>query len=115
MGCSQAVTIGKREFSSQKMAVGYFMDQREAIKLSGPVTQGDFFEELKDLYTRYCECSSSWELNGRRIEGFVVEYELRENGRYAQHLCYKVLFSNKELRPFSVKKAVQAIVKASAE
>ncbi|HHE5972151.1 TPA: hypothetical protein ACPE2G_004651 [Citrobacter braakii] len=114
MGRSTKVIIKGREFASKKAAVGYFMNRRDEVKASGPVTQGAFFDELKDLYSRYCRVSPGWELNGRNIVAFVVDYELRQNGQYAQHLCYKVRFSNQELRPFSVEKAINAVVNAEA-
>lgn len=112
MGRTTKVIIRGREFASKKAAVGYFMDRREEVKASGPVTEGAFFDELTDLYSRYCSASPGWELNGRNIVAFVVDYELRQNGEYAQHLCYKVRFSNQELRPFSVDKAVTTVIKA---
>lgn len=115
MGRSMNVKIGGREFPSKKAAVDYFKDQRKEIKTSGPVTEGTLFDELTDLYSRYCLASPGWELNGRNIVAFVVDYELRQNGQYAQHLCYKVQFSNQELRPFSVEKAIDAIIKAAAK
>ncbi len=107
--------IRQLEFTSITKATNHFMDQREKVNAEGPVTAGDLFEELKELYARYCEVSPGWELNGRNIVAFIVDYELRQNVRYAQHLCFKVVFSNKEVRPFSVKEAVKAIVKTSAE
>ncbi|EEJ5769155.1 hypothetical protein GR174_001731 [Salmonella enterica subsp. enterica] len=114
MGRSTKVTVRGRAFASKKAAVDYFMDRREEVKASGPVTEGAFFDELTDLYSRYCSASPGWELNGRNIVAFVVDYELRQNGQYSQHLCYKVRFSNQELRPFSVDKAVTALVSAEA-
>lgn len=98
---------------SKKAATEYFMDKREGVKTGGPVINGEFFEELKELYTRYCNNSPGWEFNGRNIVAFTVDYELRQNEQYAQHLCYKVQFSNKELRPFSVREAIDVIVKFS--
>lgn len=107
------LTIGQRPFTSKTGAIKHFMDQRETVKATGPVTAGDLFEELKELYTRYCAVSPGWGLNGRNIVAFIVDYELRQNGRYAQHLCYKVAFSNKGIRPFSIRVAVNDIVNAS--
>ncbi|WP_320704544.1 hypothetical protein [Enterobacter bugandensis] len=115
MGRSNRVIIKGREFASKKAAVDYFLDQREEVKASGLVTEGALFEELTDLYSRYCSVSPGWELNGRNIIAFLVDYELRQNGQYSQHLCYKVRFSNQELRPFSVDKAVSAVVRAETK
>lgn len=112
MARGKSVTIGDLTFSSKKAAVDHFMDQREQVRASGPVTEGALFEQLTDLYTRYCNCSPGYALNGRHITGFEVDYELRDNGRFVQRLCYKVRFSNQELRPFSVNKAVSAIIEA---
>lgn len=72
MGRSTKVIIKGREFASKKAAVGYFMNRRDEVKASGPVTQGAFFDELKDLYSRYCCVSPGWGLNGRNIIAFVV-------------------------------------------
>lgn len=108
------VKIGDLTFSTQKAAVEHFMDQREEVKATGTITGGALFHQLTDLYTRYCNCSPGYELNGRHIVGFEVDYELRDNGRYVQRLCYKVKFSNQELRPFSVNKAVSSIIKAES-
>ncbi|WP_337263622.1 MULTISPECIES: hypothetical protein [unclassified Serratia (in: enterobacteria)] len=116
MGRSIPVNIGQQTFASQKAAVSYFMDQREAIKEKGPVKDGAFFDELKDLYNRYCDCSPEWDRPGLVIQTFFVDHEPRKNGQtWASHLCYWVRFSPKQALPFSVEKAVKAIVKASAE
>jgi len=110
MGRSMPVRIGQKTFASKKAAVSYFMEQREAIKASGPITEGELFFELKELYIRFCDASPGWELNGRNILAFIVDYELRQVGQqYASHLCFKVKFSNNELRPFSIDKAITAI------
>lgn len=88
------------------------MDQREVIKASGPVTEGELFGDLKELYTRYCDASPGWEFNGRNIVAFIVDSELRQVGQqYANHLCFKVKFSNNELRPFSIDEAITAITR----
>jgi len=108
----KTVTIGDLTFSTKKAAVDHFMDRREEVKAAGPVTGGALFNQLTDLYTRYCNCSPGYALNGRHIVGFEMDYELRDNGRYVQRLCYRVRFSNQELRPFSVNKAVSAIIEA---
>ncbi|HHQ4524277.1 TPA: hypothetical protein ACSP1O_002185 [Aeromonas veronii] len=112
MGRSIQVKIGQTIFKSKKAAVRYFMDQREAIKASGPVTEGTLFGELKELYTRFCDASPGWALNGRNIVSFIVDFERRQAGQqYASHLCFKVKFSNDELRPFSIDEAITAITR----
>ncbi|EBN2255102.1 hypothetical protein NEP02_24580 [Escherichia coli] len=79
------------------------------------ISEGDYFEELKELFTLYCDSCPGWELNGRLIKHFTVQNEPRfTNGRWVSHPCYKVQLSNGELRPFSVEKAIDAIVKAAA-
>ncbi|MGP2980351.1 hypothetical protein ACTVLL_24760 [Serratia nevei] len=93
MGKALRITLGLRTFTSKKAAVEYFMDQRDAVRAGGELTAGELFEELRELYTRYCDSSPEWALNGRDIIGFVVEHERRRNGAtWAQHLCYKVCF-----------------------
>ena len=115
MGRSVKVKIGGREFASKKAAVDYFMDQREAVKGSGPLREGQFFDELLELYTRYCEVTN-WELSNRVIYAFSVDYEPRKNGQtWASHLCYWVQFSPKDKLSFSVSEAVDEIAKAAAE
>lgn len=110
MGHAKKIEIAGLNFSSMSAAESHFMDKRTAVHSSGPVYAGDLFDQLTDLYTRYCENSPGWELNGREITGFSVDYELRKNsGNYAQHLCYKVHFSNKEVRPFSVREALKSL------
>lgn len=116
MGRSIHVRIGQKNFESKKAAVSYFLDQREVIKASGPVTEGELFDDLKELYTRFCDASPGWEFNGRNILAFIVEYELRQVGQqYANHLCFKVKFSNNELRPFSIDKAINAVASAATD
>ncbi|MBI6139903.1 hypothetical protein JEQ04_18830 [Serratia plymuthica] len=115
MGRSKPVKIGQKEFKSKKAAVDYFMDQREAVKTVGPLKEGELFDELRDLYLRYCK-ATRFDLNGRVIYAFSVDYEPRQNGQaWASHLCYWVHFSPKDQLSFSVREAVDEITKASAE
>lgn len=115
MGRSIQVKIGQKEFKSKKAAVSHFMDQREAVKEKGPLKEGHFFDELKALYLNYCSACESWGLNGRTITSFTVDLEPRQNGQtWASHLCYWVHFSEKQARPFSIREAVDEIVKAAA-
>ena len=115
MGRSIPVKIGQKEFASKQKARGYYMDQRPDVKAVGIISEGDYFEDLKELFTLYCDSCPGWELNGRLIKHFTVQNEPRfTNGRWVSHPCYKVQLSNGELRPFSVEKAIDAIVKAAA-
>ncbi|EJG1725514.1 hypothetical protein ACLINW_003178 [Vibrio parahaemolyticus] len=101
------VTLGNKTFHSKKSANEHYMDLRDSI--DGKIENGDLFEELKDLYERYCE-ATNWNIDGRSIKHFIVDYELRTiGGQHVQHKCYKVEFSNSETRPFSIKKALSAI------
>lgn len=110
MGRAKPVTIDGMPFSTKGKAQAYFMDERDRIKQNGPVTEGDFFEKLKDLYLRYCDCTD-WELNGREIKEFFVDYEPRENqGNWGSHLCYWVRFTDDEKQAFSIKEALTAII-----
>lgn len=111
MGRAKPVTIDGMPFSTKGKAQAYFMDERDRIKQNGPVTEGDFFEKLKDLYTRYCEYSPGYELNGREIKEFFVDYEPRENqDNWGSYLCYWVRFTNDEKLPFSVPNAITVII-----
>ncbi|WP_105699957.1 hypothetical protein [Cronobacter dublinensis] len=114
MGRSIPVRIGGREFKSKKAAVDHFMSQREAVKKSGIVRDGQLFEDLTELYTRYCELTK-WELSNREIYAFSVDYEPRHtNQNYGSQLCYWVQFSPEQKWSFSVPKAVDEIAKASS-
>lgn len=114
MGRSISVKIGQREFPSKKAAVDYFMNQRETVKQAGLLREGYFFEELRELYTRYCD-ATEWDLSNRVIYAFSVDYEARQNNqKWSSDLCYFVQFSPKDKLAFSVKEAVDKIVKANA-
>jgi len=117
MGRSIPVKIGQKEFKSKKATVGYFMDQREAVKAGGPLKDGEFFDELRDLYLRYCEITDH-RLGNREVHSFSVNYETRHTDQnYGTHLCYWLHFSPKDMDglSFSVKHAVDAIASAAAE
>ncbi|EIU7851635.1 hypothetical protein L3I74_003457 [Vibrio parahaemolyticus] len=101
------VTLGNKTFSSKKSANEHYMDLRESI--DGKIENGELFEELKELYEKYCE-ATNWNIDGRIIKHFIVDYELRiVGGQHVQHKCYKVNFSNNETRSFSIRKALSAI------
>ncbi|EEZ4481630.1 TPA: hypothetical protein ACYZ9D_004428 [Escherichia coli] len=117
MGRSVSVTIGQTKFKSKKAAVEYFMDQREAVKIAGPLKKGELFDELRDLYLRYCEITEH-SLGNREIYAFSVNYETRHTDQnYGTYLCYWVHFSPKDTDgvSFSVKQAVDAIASVVAE
>lgn len=114
MGRSIPVKIGQKEFKSKKAAVSHFMDQCGVVKESGPIREGDLFEDLRELYTRYCELTK-WELGNREIYAFCVDYAPRHtNQNYGSYLCYWVQFSPKDRLSFSVREAVDEIAKAAA-
>lgn len=115
MGRSIPVKIGGREFASKTKARSYYMDQRPDVQAAGIISGGDYFEELKELFTLYCDSCSGWELNGRLVRHFTVQNEPRfTNGRWVSYPCYKVQLSNGELRPFSIDEAINAIVNAES-
>lgn len=115
MGRSIPVKIGQQEFKSKKAAVSHFMDQCGVVKGSGPIREGHLFEDLRELYTRFCELTE-WELGSREIYAFSVDYEPRHTDQnYGSYLCYWVQFSPKERMSFSVREAVDEIAKAAAE
>ena len=117
MARSRPVKIGQKEFKSKKAAVDYFMDQREAVKTVGPLKEGELFDELRDLYLRYCEITDH-RLGNRGVYAFSVNYETRHTDQnYGTYLCYWVHFSPKDTDglSFSVKQAVDAIARAAAE
>ena len=115
MGRSMSVNIGQKEFSSKKAAVSYFLDKREDVRNAGVISNGIFFDEMKVLFTCYCDSCPGWELNGRLITSFLVKPEKRlVNGNWITTLCYEVQLSNKECRPFSIQEAVKVIAKSSA-
>ena len=115
MGRSIPVKIGLKGFASEQKAPSYYMDQRPDVKAVGVISEGGYFEELKELFTLYCDSCPGWELNGRLIVHFTVQNEPRcINGNWVSYPCYKVQLSNGELRPFSVEKAIDTIVKVAA-
>lgn len=115
MGRSTPVTIGQKEFKSKTAAVSYFMEQREAVKAVSPLKEGELFDELRDLYLRYCKITD-YPLGNRDIYAFSVDYAPRHtNQNYGSYLCYWVQFSPKEKLAFSVKEAVDEIAKAATE
>ncbi|WDF99816.1 hypothetical protein PSR30_04400 [Pectobacterium carotovorum subsp. carotovorum] len=115
MGRAVKVYIGEKEFASKTKARRYYMDQRSDVKAAEILSDGEYFDELKELFTLYCDSCPGWELNGRLVKHFTVQPEPRfVNGRWVSHPCYKVKLSNGELRPFSIEEAINAIVKAAA-
>ena len=86
MGRSIPVKIGQKEFKSKKAALSHFMDQCGAVKESGPIREGDLFEDLRELYTRYCELTK-WELGNRQIYAFSVDYDPVIPTRTMAHIC----------------------------
>lgn len=114
MGRSIPVKIGDWEFPSKKAAVDYFMDQRDEVRAGGKIAHGGFFDELNVLFTLYCSSCPGWELNGRLVTHFAVKPEKRlVQGKWITRFCYEVHLSNAEVRPFSVAKAVSAIIKSA--
>ncbi len=90
------------------------MYQRETVKQAGLLREGAFFEELRELYTRYCD-ATGWDLSNRVIYAFSVDYEPRQNSdKWSNHPCYFVQFSPKDKLAFSVREAVDEIAKAAA-
>ncbi|MGM8766105.1 hypothetical protein ACS6L6_21855 [Enterobacter asburiae] len=49
MGRSIPVKIGQKEFASKQKARSYYMDQRPDVKAVGAISEGGYFEELKEL------------------------------------------------------------------
>ena len=114
MGRAKPVTIAGRSFEKQGDAVSYFTERKEERLASGLIQEGELYDSLKDVYERYCDKSPGYELNGRLITAFSVAYEKRQNnGVWATHACYKVHFSNDEIRPFSIAKAVRTVASDS--
>lgn len=106
------IKIGRREFKSATAATDYFLKQRDAVNALGLLREGPLFDELRELYLRYCE-STNYDLGNREIYAFSVEYETRHtDGIYGTHLCYWVHYSPKSKQAFSVRKAPPAIAKA---
>jgi len=110
MGKAKPVIIAGRLFEKQGDAISYFTDQKEEQLSNGLIQSAELYEALKDVYGRYCDNSPGYELNGRLITAFSVAYEKRQNnGVWATHPCYKVHFTNDEIRPFSIIKAVRSV------
>ena len=75
MSKAKPVTIAGKHFYTQGDAVSFFNNQKKELLPEGMMKEGDLFDALKDLYERYCNNSPGYELNGRLITGFSVEYE----------------------------------------
>lgn len=116
MGQGMAVTLGGKTFSSKKSARDHFMDQREKVQAGVPVIEGELFVQLSDLYARYCEAKPSWKREGLVVQSFFVDYEPRETSAgWKQHLCYWVRFSSRQAISFSVREAIDTILKFEAD
>ena len=114
MGKAKPVIIAGRMFSTQGEAQDYFKSQKKELLPEGPIKEGLLFDALKDVYERYCHNSPGYELNGRLIIAFSVDFEKRTIGNnWVTHPCYKVHFSNNEIRPFSIDKAVQSVTNST--
>lgn len=110
MSKAKPVTIAGKYFAKQGDAIDYFKNQKEELLPAGPIKTGELFEALTDVYTRYCDNSPGYGLNGRLITAFSVDYEKRKFGdEWTTNACYKAHFSNAEIRPFSIAKAVKSI------
>ncbi len=115
MGKAKPVTIAGRLFEKQGDAIEYFKSQKKDLLPEGPIEEGELFDALKDVYERYCNNSPGYELNGRLITAFGVDYETRKmDGVWATHPCYKTHFSNNEIRPFSIEKAIRSAANAES-
>lgn len=85
------------------------------MKDSGPNCEEHLFEDLRVLYTRYCELTN-WELRNRDIYAFSMDYEPpHTNQNYGSYVSYWVQFSLKDKLSFSVREAVGKIANAAAE
>ncbi|WP_272570259.1 hypothetical protein [Providencia sp. PROV255] len=116
MGRSVQVKFGRQEYPSKKAAIQHFMVHRDSVREWGAISGGTLFDDLKELYLAYCEADESWDYDGREITEFSVDYEPRQNGdAWASHLCYWVHFSTTDKIPFSVRLAVETIVKAASK
>ena len=110
MSRAKPVTIAGKHYPKQKDAIDYFKKQKQELLPAGPITSGELFEALKDVYTRYCDNSPGYELKGRVITAFSVDYETRKFGdQWMTNACYKAHFSNAEIRPFSIGEAVKSL------
>jgi len=110
MAKAKSVTISDRHFIKQGDAIEYFKSQKKELLPEGPIKDGELFNCLKDVYESYCNNSPGYELNGRLITGFSVDFEKRKiKNVWSTHACYKVHFTNNEIRPFSIAKAVKSM------
>ena len=110
MGRAKQVLISGKVFEKQGDALAFFKERKKELLPGSQITSGELYDALYDVYVRYCNNSPGYELNGRLIIAFSVNYERRKNGdTWATHPCYKVHFSNDEVRPFSIDKAVKSI------
>lgn len=91
------------------------MDNLPEVTAVGVISEGEYFEELKELFTLYSDSCPGRALNGHRIVHFTVQNESQSiNSNRVTYPSYRVQLGNGELRPFSVEKAIDAIVKVAA-
>ncbi|WP_213202479.1 hypothetical protein [Erwinia rhapontici] len=62
------------------------------------------------------EAKPSWKREGLVVQSFFVDYESRETSAgWKQHLCYWVRFSSRQAISFSVREAIDTILKFEAD
>ncbi|MBQ4835517.1 hypothetical protein [Pseudoalteromonas luteoviolacea] len=84
-----------------------YTDQNKKRLPDRPITSGKFFEALRDIYVRYCGTAAELDASGSKIVAFSVDYETRKtDGLWSTHPCYRVHFSNHDIRPFSIPSTV---------
>lgn len=116
MGRSVPVKIGRKEFASKQKAWSFYMDNLPEVTAVGVISEGEYFEELKELFTLYSDSCPGRALNGHRIVHFTVQNEPQSiNSSRVTYPGYRVQLGNGELRPFFVEKAITALAKAAAE
>lgn len=108
---AKPVILTDKAFKKKGDAEKYYLDKRQDVALAGKLTDtGDaLFQELKEIYQRYCTLTH-WPMKGDVIDGFSVGNTVRQNDNsWVTTKCYTVWFDNGENDEFSIPKALTAI------
>ncbi|MBY6260062.1 hypothetical protein K3G69_26670 [Phytobacter diazotrophicus] len=108
---AKPVTLAGVYYARKGDAECWLMAQRDAVETQGGVSQGPLFDQLKDLFLRYCQ-ATDWPLKGDKVTHFTVGYEHRGSGDAGGSTkCFFVHFDNDdEGDSFSVPTALKSVL-----
>ncbi|MFE4111293.1 hypothetical protein [Kosakonia sp. YIM B13611] len=109
---AKPITLAGVHYPRKGDAERWLLAQRDAVETLGGVSEGPLFEQLKDLFLRYCQ-ATDWPLKGDRVTHFTVGYEHRGKGDAGGSTkCFFVHFDNNDKGDsFSVEKALKNVLR----